>query len=184
MGAWLKVNGEAIYTSRPFEVCQGKCKFNLLHAQQRPCFRRADELDRRPGHAQSSARRGSNAGKNFQSRNARLRCSADIFQDEQGLTVTPSGPAQPITGISNQSLANNCAAFCASRTTKAGLTTMIRARRTPAGFAAATWAAATSTWPHRSATRPAMSGVVRSRAAVSQVITLKEARSRKDRDSD
>ena len=31
-----------------------------------------------------------------------------FVQDEQGLTVTPSGPVQPMTGITNQLLATMC----------------------------------------------------------------------------
>jgi alpha-L-fucosidase len=78
IGAWLKVNGEAVYASRPFEVCQENSNSICYTRNNGNLIRRADELDQRPGHAQSSARRRSNAGKSFQSRNARLRCSADI----------------------------------------------------------------------------------------------------------
>ena len=76
VGAWLKVNGEAVYASRPFEVFGEE--FSLLHAQPRQCLCRAPGLARRPNHSQSPARRRGDPGQSVQSRTARLRYCADV----------------------------------------------------------------------------------------------------------
>ncbi len=72
-------------------------------------------------------------------------------------------------GGNHQPAAGLCAAgSCASPMTRAGSMTTTPARRLPDGFAAATWAPATSTTTSPPATRLAMFGVVRLRAAASR----------------
>ena len=107
VGAWLKVNGEAVYSSRPFEVCQENA--NAI------CYTRKN------GNVYATIMNWANAPMTFKA----LRAGATLgrvtkvemlgsdvpmtfIQDDQGLIVTPSGRVQPLSGITNQSLAGVC----------------------------------------------------------------------------
>ena len=58
IGAWLKVNGEAIYASRPFEVFRGK--YDLCYTRNNGnVYATLLDWTRRPGHSQGPARRRS-----------------------------------------------------------------------------------------------------------------------------
>jgi alpha-L-fucosidase len=93
MGAWLKVNGEAVYASRPFEVFgdntvaytrnNGNVYATLLDWNGEAITLKALEL------------LGSEAALTF-------------VQNDQGLTVTPSGDIKALPGIANQQLASRC----------------------------------------------------------------------------
>ena len=108
IGAWLKVHGEAVYASRPFEVCgensnavcytrnQGKVYATLLNWNGSPIALPA----LRAG--------GATMGRVSKVELLGSDLALEFFQDGQGLTVTPRGPVQPLPEISDQSLASAC----------------------------------------------------------------------------
>jgi alpha-L-fucosidase len=106
VGAWLKINGEAVYASRPFEVfgdnavCytrnQGKVYASLLDWQGGPITLNA----LRSG--------GATLGKVSKVEMLGSDVALTFVQDDQGLTVTPSGSLQPSPGIANERLASGC----------------------------------------------------------------------------
>jgi len=106
VGAWLKVNGEAVYASRPFEVygdntvCytrnNGNVYATLLDWQGGPITLKALRAD------------GLTLGKVSK---VELLGADDAFsfvQDKDGLKVTPGGVVQPLAGIANGQLASRC----------------------------------------------------------------------------
>jgi alpha-L-fucosidase len=108
IGAWLKINSEAVYSSRPFEVCQentnaicytrnnGNVYAALMNWTNGPITLKAL-------HA-SGATLGIISGVEMLGSDVPLT----FVQDDRGLTVTPSGPVRPLPGITNQSLASAC----------------------------------------------------------------------------
>jgi alpha-L-fucosidase len=106
IGAWLKINGEAVYGSRPFEVYgesgvrytrnQGNAYAALLNWHGGPITFKA----LRTG--------GATLGKVSKVELLGSNVPLTFVQDDQGLTITPGGPAGPLPGISNQSLASVC----------------------------------------------------------------------------
>jgi alpha-L-fucosidase len=103
VGAWLKVNGEAVYASRPFEVAgdnsvsytrnEGKVYATLLDWTGGPVTLKA----LRAG--------GATLGKVSKVELVGSDMALTFVQNDQGLLVTPSGSAQPLPGITDQSLA-------------------------------------------------------------------------------
>ncbi len=106
VGAWLKVNGEAVYASRPFEVsgersvCYTRNKGNVY----------AELLDwnGEPTKLRALRTGGGTLGKVSKVELLGSDLALTFTQDEQGLTVTPGGPAPPLPGITNQTLASRC----------------------------------------------------------------------------
>jgi alpha-L-fucosidase len=106
VGAWLKVNGEAVYSSRPFEVygesgvCYTRNKGNVY----------ATLLDWNGGPVTLKALRagGATLGRVLKVELLSSDIPLTFVQDDQGLTVTPGAPAQPLPGISSQPLASAC----------------------------------------------------------------------------
>jgi alpha-L-fucosidase len=106
VGAWLKVNGEAVYASRPFEVsgdnaiCYTRNNGNVY----------ATLLNSNSGPITLNALRAGGATLGKVSKVELLGSDVPLtfVQDDQGLTVTPSGPVQPLMGITNQTLASAC----------------------------------------------------------------------------
>lgn len=106
VGAWLKINGEAIYASRPFEtfgddtVCYTRNSGNVY----------AVLMDWQGGSITLKSLRagGATLGKVSKVEMLGSGVALTFVQDEQGLTVTPSGPVQPLPGITHQSLASVC----------------------------------------------------------------------------
>jgi hypothetical protein len=106
VGAWLKVNGEAVYSSRPFEVygetgvCYTRNKGNvyatLLDWKGAPITLKALHAG------------GTTLGKVSKVELLGSDIPLTFVQDDQGLTVIPGAAAQPQPGISNQSLASGC----------------------------------------------------------------------------
>lgn len=105
VGAWLKVNGEAIYGSRPFEVLgedsvfftrnNGNVYATILNWSNGPVLLKALRLGRSTiGKVSKVELIGSTIKMNF-------------LQDENGLTITPESSIKPLAGIENQPLANN-----------------------------------------------------------------------------
>jgi alpha-L-fucosidase len=106
VGAWLKVNGEAVYSSRPFEV----------YGENGVCYTRnngnvyATLLDWQGGPITLQALRagGATLGKVSQVEILGSGVPLKFVQDDQGLTVTPGAALQPLAGITDQSLASAC----------------------------------------------------------------------------
>jgi hypothetical protein len=106
IGAWLKINGDAVYSSRPFEV----------FGESSICYTRnhgyvyATLLDWNGGPITLKALRAGSAtlGKVSKVKLLGSDLSLTFVQDDQGLTVTPEGLVQPLPGIANQSLAKAC----------------------------------------------------------------------------
>jgi alpha-L-fucosidase len=106
IGAWLKINGEAVYGSRPFEV----------FGENSVCYTRnegnvyATLLDWKGDPITLKALRagGTTLGRVSKVELIGSDLALTFVQDEQGLTVRPSGAAQPLAGITNQQLASGC----------------------------------------------------------------------------
>jgi alpha-L-fucosidase len=106
VGAWLKINGEAVYGSRPFEV----------YGENGVCYTRnqgrilATLLDWQGGPVTLKALRagGATLGKVSKVELLGSDVALTFVQDAQGLTVTASGVALPLPGITNQLLAAGC----------------------------------------------------------------------------
>ncbi len=106
IGGWLKVNGEAVYASRPFElfgdntVCYTRNNGNVYAAL----------LDWQGGAVTLKALRGGGTtlGKVSKVEMLGSDVALTFVQDEQGLKVTPGASAEPLPGIANQQLASRC----------------------------------------------------------------------------
>jgi alpha-L-fucosidase len=106
IGVWLKINGEAIYGSRPFEV----------YGENTVCYTRnngkvyAALMDYQGGtislKALSSG--GATLGKVSKVEMVGSDEALTFIQNDQGLTVTFNSPVQPVPGISDQQLALTC----------------------------------------------------------------------------
>jgi len=106
IGAWLKINGEAIYGSRPFEV----------YGENSVCYTRnngnvyATLLDWSGGPITFKALRvgGATLGKVSKVEMLGSDVPLTFVQNDQGLTVTLSDSVQPMPGIADQPLASRC----------------------------------------------------------------------------
>ena len=106
VGAWLKINGEAVYASRPFEVfgedsvCYTRNKGNVY----------ATIMNWKGGSITFKALHagGATLGKVSKVEMLGSDVEMDFIQDEKGLTVTPLSQVEPLQGISDQPLASKC----------------------------------------------------------------------------
>ena len=106
IGAWLKINGEAVYGSRPFEVCgensvcytrnDGNVYATLLEWRGSPITLKALRVG---GPTLGRVSRVELLGSNVE---------LSFVQDDRGLTVMFSGPVQPLPGVVDQQLASRC----------------------------------------------------------------------------
>jgi alpha-L-fucosidase len=106
IGAWLKVNGEAVYGSRPFEVYgenalyytrnNGNVYAALLDWQGGPITLKALHTD------------GATLGKVSKVELLGSDIPLTFVQNDQGLTITPGDSVQPMQGIADQQLASRC----------------------------------------------------------------------------
>jgi alpha-L-fucosidase len=106
VGEWLRVNGEAIYGSRPFEVYgdtalyytrnQGKLYATLINWTNTPVKLKAL--------ASNGATLGSVTKVELLSAGAAVELP--FVQNEQGLTITPLSPLKSLGGINNATLAS------------------------------------------------------------------------------
>ncbi len=108
IGAWLRVNGESVYASRPFEVC-GENSNTICYTRNNGNVY-ATLLDWNGGRITLRAlcAGGTTLGKVSKVELLGSDVALTFVQDDQGLTVTPNGPVQPLPGMSNQSLASAC----------------------------------------------------------------------------
>jgi len=110
IGAWLKINGEAIYGSRPFEV----------YGENSVCYTRnngnvyATLLDWSGGPITFNALRvgGATLGKVSKVEMLGSDVTMTFVQNDQGLTVTPRDSVQLLPGIADQQLASRCRVLC------------------------------------------------------------------------
>ncbi len=104
IGAWLKVNGEAVYSSRPFEV-YGEDSVRYTRNKGNVY---ATLLDWQGGTITMKALHagGATIGKVTKVEMLGFDIEMTFVQNEQGLTVTPEGQAESILGIDNQSLSS------------------------------------------------------------------------------
>jgi hypothetical protein len=106
IGAWLKVNGEAVYGSRPFEV----------YGEDAVCYTRNNSnvytalLDWQGGPITLKALHtgGATLGKVSKVELLGSDIALKFVQDDQGLTVTFIGSVLPIPGMADQQLASKC----------------------------------------------------------------------------
>jgi len=103
IGAWLKVNGEAVYASRPFEASGDS---SVLYTRNDGKVY-ATLLDWTGGPVTLKGLRagGSTMGKVSKVELLGSGVAMTFEQGDQGLVVTPGGAAQPLSGITDQSLA-------------------------------------------------------------------------------
>jgi alpha-L-fucosidase len=111
VGAWLKVNGEAVYTSRPFEVCQENTNSICYTRNNGNVYAALMNWTNGPITLKALHAGGATLGKVSKVEMLGSDVPLTFVQDEQGLTVTPGGTAQPLPGITNQSLASACRAL-------------------------------------------------------------------------
>jgi len=103
VGAWLKVNGEAVYASRPFEtfgdssVCYTRNNGNV--------YATLLNWDGGPITLKELRAGGATLGKVAKVELLGSDITLEFVQDEQGLTITPDAQVQPLTSMANQSLA-------------------------------------------------------------------------------
>jgi alpha-L-fucosidase len=106
IGAWLKINGEAVYSSRPFETSGD----TTVAYTRRDGKVYATLLDWKGGTVTLKALRsgGSTLGKVSKVELLSSSLPVTFTQDENGLTATISATIAPLPGITNQSLASGC----------------------------------------------------------------------------
>ncbi len=108
IGAWLKVNGEAVYASRPFEVCQENNNAVCYTRNNGNVYAALMNWTDGPVTLKALRAGGTTLGKVSKVELLGSDVPLTFSQDDQGLTVTPGGTAQPLPGITNQSLASAC----------------------------------------------------------------------------
>jgi len=106
IGAWLKINGEAVYGSRPFEFCgdssvsytrnNGNVYATILNWKDSLITLNALYIG------------GNTLGKVTKVELLGSDVAMKFVQDENGLTVTPNGAVLPLPDITNQSLSEGC----------------------------------------------------------------------------
>jgi alpha-L-fucosidase len=106
MGAWLSVNGEAVYSSRPFET-SGDNNTSIIYTRNNGNVYAALFGWNGGAIALPSLRTGgATLGNVSKVEILGSNVAMTFVQNGQGLTVTPSGPVQALSGISNQTLAS------------------------------------------------------------------------------
>ncbi|WP_167608017.1 alpha-L-fucosidase [Maribellus sediminis] len=103
VGAWLKVNGEAVYGSRPFELCtESSVRFTRNNG-----YVYATVLDWKDSTITINALStgGHTLGKVTKVEMLGADVTMNFTQDENGLTIVPEGKVQPLPNIENELLA-------------------------------------------------------------------------------
>lgn len=106
VGAWLKVNGEAVYGSRPFEVC-GDSSVSYTRNNGNVY---ATIFDWNGSLVTLNALHsgGNTLGKVTKVELLGSDIAMNFVQNEKGLTVIPDGLVQPFPEITNRSLSKEC----------------------------------------------------------------------------
>ncbi len=108
VGAWLKVNGEAVYASRPFEVSEENSGSVCFTRNNGNGYATLMNWDGGPIILKALRAGGATLGKVSKVELLGSDVPLTFTQDDQGLAVTPGGTVQPLSGITNQSLATMC----------------------------------------------------------------------------
>lgn len=105
VGAWLKLNGEAVYSSRPFEVYG---EDNVRYTRNKG-YVYATVLNWRDSAINLKAlhSNGSTIGKVSKVELLGSDVAVNFVQNENGLVITPGKASLPLTEIANQSLGSN-----------------------------------------------------------------------------
>jgi len=106
IGAWLKINGEAVYASRPFEAFGDNAVSYTRHNGN--VYATLLDWDGGPVTLKALHPGGTTLGKVTKVELLGSNLPLTFVQDDQGLTVTPGGAASPLAGITNQALAGRC----------------------------------------------------------------------------
>jgi len=106
IGGWLKVNGEAVYGSRPFEV-YGENSV-LYTRNQGEVYATLLDWDGSPVTLSALHIGGATLGNVSKVELLGSDLPISFVQDEKGLTIKYVGLLQPLPGISDQSLASSC----------------------------------------------------------------------------
>lgn len=104
VGAWLKVNGEAVYSSRPFEVYgEDKVRYtrNSGYVYATVLDWKDSVLNLKALHAD-----GNSIGKVSKVELLGSDITLSFVQDDKGLTIRSNKALLPLSGITNQSLAS------------------------------------------------------------------------------
>jgi alpha-L-fucosidase len=106
VGAWLKINGEAVYGSRPFEVCgDNKVSYTRNNGNvYAAVFNWNDSIKM----LKALHSDGKTLGKVIKVELLGSNTPLKFVQDEKGLTVIPEESVRPLPGISDRSLAGKC----------------------------------------------------------------------------
>jgi len=106
IGGWLKINGEAVYGSRPFEVFGEN---NVLYTRnQGNVYATLLDWDGDPVTLTALHIGGSTLGKVSKVELLGSDIPMKFVQDDNGLTITPDGSLKMLQGIIDQSLATRC----------------------------------------------------------------------------
>ena len=106
IGAWLKINGEAVYGSRPFEVYGENTVFYTRNKGN--VYATVSDWKDGPIALKALHTGGATLGKVSKVELLGSDVALKFVQDDKGLTVTPIGPVQPLSDIANQQLASGC----------------------------------------------------------------------------
>ena len=106
VGAWLKTAGEAVYGSRPFEMFgEGEVRYTRNHGN---VYATLLNWDGGPVTLKPLRSGGATLGKVSKVELLGSNIPLKFIQNDGGLTVTPGGSIQPLSGIASQSLASTC----------------------------------------------------------------------------
>ena len=106
IGAWLRLNGEAVYASRPFEVCQENANSICYTRNNGRLYAALMNWTNGPITLKALRAGGATLGKVSKVEMLGSDVPLTFVQDDQGLTMTPGGAVQPLAGITNQALAS------------------------------------------------------------------------------
>lgn len=108
VGTWLKINGEAIYSSRPFEVSEEKEKPVYYTRNNGYLYATLLDWDGSPVMLEALHTGGATLGNVTKIEVLGSDIPVTFIQAEKGLMVTPQGSVKPLPGITSQSLASVC----------------------------------------------------------------------------
>jgi len=108
IGAWLKINGEAVYSSRPFETCEENSNAICYTRNDGHVYAALMNWTSGPITLKALRAGGPTLGKISKVEILGSAVPLTFVQDEQGLTVTPAAPIPALTGITDKSLASEC----------------------------------------------------------------------------
>jgi alpha-L-fucosidase len=108
IGAWLKVNGEAVYASRPFGVCEENAGAICYTRNNGNVYATLMNWTNGPMTLKALRTGGATLGNISKVELLGSDVALTFVQDNQGLTVTPGGTVPPLPEIADQKLASAC----------------------------------------------------------------------------